>query len=736
MMRAPINSLTGGMVYRAAALIPLVIVILSLSSRPAEAQYVSRWMNNGSLHVNWSELGLYSEQNFPRKSSPLWEGIAKESGHAYGNVDEIGVANIRSFGGGPGPVVQGVSFRGRNIQRYWPKRPFKMVSKRPSTEVTVDGLPSFNRPTNIDEVDPSIKADRMIVANYGTWMGIERETRVHYFESEPHDDYYIVEMTMTNTGNTDQDEDIEEERTLEGVYFARRYTAAGYPRYAGEATWRGYRWGSGIDGARTLETVDDHPEYDVDFTSFYYWLGPTERFTEWNAIGGPVMRKTNWVISSWDTIGRLASGGMGFEADVYAPSRSMSAEETPWDVDDAGDSQPNGTHYQGNEGPEGNAPFWGYDAFEATHLPDGWWNDQLECPPEAFPDAETWEQRISQCETNSVSNANRTKMTYGPYDLEHGEKLTFVQAVGVAGLSRKAKFEIGRKNKRRWEQGLSLYETMIEFDANGDGVITDTEVDGAEGDEVMNKNMWVMSARDSVFQAIERAKAVYQAGLEVTEVPVRPKNFSVASQPDRIRLQWTLFEDAPEPDSFAVYRTTTSFRTLHRQVATVPASPGQKSYTYDDQSVERGVGYYYYVQGINHTESSPAGAIPVGTKIKSNRYATQTFTPAQLLRGPGESLSDARVVPNPLNVGASTDIRYRDQENKIGFLEIPGQSTIRIYTELGEHVRTLEHTDGSGDEYWNLTTESNQVAQTGIYLAIIEDHETGNQITRRFVIIR
>ncbi|NIW43694.1 MAG: hypothetical protein GWN14_02525, partial [candidate division Zixibacteria bacterium] len=74
-----------------------------------------------------------------------------------------------------------------------------------------------------------------------------------------------------------------------------------------------------------------------------------------------------------------------------------------------------------------------------------------------------------------------------------------------------------------------------------------------------------------------------------------------------------------------------------------------------------------------------------------------------------ETIADSRVVPNPYNLGSDKNVRWPGQQDRLGFLDIPGQCTIEIYTELGELVQEIDHTDGSGDAYWNLTTKANQV---------------------------
>ncbi|MEO8230639.1 MAG: hypothetical protein ABI638_00005, partial [Ignavibacteriota bacterium] len=67
---------------------------------------------------------------------------------------------------------------------------------------------------------------------------------------------------------------------------------------------------------------------------------------------------------------------------------------------------------------------------------------------------------------------------------------------------------------------------------------------------------------------------------------------------------------------------------------------------------------------------------------------------------------------------------------------IPGRCDIDIYTELGELIKTIEHTDGSGDQAWDSLTSSGQIVVSGIYIAVIDNKDTGEKKIVKFVIIR
>ncbi|MDZ7332850.1 MAG: fibronectin, partial [candidate division KSB1 bacterium] len=79
----------------------------------------------------------------------------------------------------------------------------------------------------------------------------------------------------------------------------------------------------------------------------------------------------------------------------------------------------------------------------------------------------------------------------------------------------------------------------------------------------------------------------------------------------------------------------------------------------------------------------------------------------------------------------------------------PPFCTIKIFTERGDLIYTIEHTDGSGDAEWNSITSSRQVVVSGVYIAhfeVTEDYydsqtgellfKKGDSAIRKFVIIR
>jgi hypothetical protein len=126
-----------------------------------------------------------------------------------------------------------------------------------------------------------------------------------------------------------------------------------------------------------------------------------------------------------------------------------------------------------------------------------------------------------------------------------------------------------------------------------------------------------------------------------------------------------------------------------------------------------------------------------------------TNTAAYLRRPAENALSEIRVVPNPYNI-MGRDLQFQSSSpDRLAFYGLPPYCVIKIYTETGDLIQTINHTNGSGDELWNSVTSSNQLVVSGLYIAYFEvtqdtyDIQTGQllfkkgeNIFRKFIIIR
>ena len=696
-----------------AVAVGLAFLVLSLAGglNNVQAQFANKWLSAGSLHNWYSEIGSECEGcGFVRTQQDglRWPGIyrftdmqaAKSLWIAAANVtDEIGTT-YPSRVVHAGPRVSGSG-------EFFPLR-FEMISRRDPPAVFVDGaLSAPEAEMANDNVDPDQIPDVMIVNEANTLLGITMERKIMQFSQEHHDNYHVMEYTFTNTGNTDGDADIElPNQTLEGVYFFYqwRLSVAKETRYV---IGNGTGWGlNAMLDTRGDGVKPDPPE--EDFRAQFVWHGKFPPFTAYDNIGGPILPQALPAvnIAPTDTLGRLG-------ASQFVGVVTLHADTSPADrSDDPG--QPTTTTWIGSDEPytsqndafnpakmeleygvitSGHRSPRHADVVEPSGM-DGFLN------PTGDPSLGT---------PGGFSNANG----YGPYTLGPGESVRIVMAEGAAGLSREANLAIGRAYR---ESGAN------------DALAIPFEVDGAI--HSMNKNEWVFTSRDSLFQMFRRAQANFASGYAIPPAPAPPAQFEVNGGGDRIAISWQPYASEPLPDSWEIYRARGRFDSTYTLIHTA----GSSDTSFDDTIPIRGIDYYYYIVAVTSANNT-AGLTPSGP-LRSSRYYSQTYTPTRLKRPAGENMADIRIVPNPFNIASSPSVRFPDQTDKLAFFNIPGQCRIEIFTALGEWVDQIEHTDGSGDAFWDHTTASRQIVASGLYIAVITDTETGERAIKKFVLIR
>jgi hypothetical protein len=296
---------------------------------------------------------------------------------------------------------------------------------------------------------------------------------------------------------------------------------------------------------------------------------------------------------------------------------------------------------------------------------------------------------------------------YGPYTLGPGQSIHIVIAEGVAGLSRDKCIELGKWYKKN-------------YTASG---------------AAKAKNDTAFTGKDSLFQTFRRAIANYMTGFSAPAAPDPPSSFSVSSG-DPINLTWDVANPSdPNLKGFRIYRAVGDFYQPFIPLATLP--PTARSY--DDNTAVRGNACFYYISSIGDPALNTGAALTPKDTLFSNRIYTQTYTPAYLQpkRPAGTKLSDIRIVPNPYVISSDpAKLRFPGEPDKIAFFNIPARCKISIYTELGELIDEIQHTSGSGDEYWNSITSSRQVIVSGIYIVVFEDLDSGQRAIQKLSVIR
>ncbi len=676
----------------------LIIIVGLIAILPSNifAQYNIKWMAAGSLQSWFSEIGCEIEEGRVKEQQDgmQWPAIyqRQDAEAAYGFW--MGATNFTD--------EKGMSYQYR-VVHVGPRVPgtneffpvgFKMISKFDPPVVTVDGIQSYNNPTDNDAVDPTMKPDRMIIDSVNTLLGVTMVRKIMQFSQQFHDNYFIFDYTFTNTGNTNYDSKIElPNNTVTGLYFYWQYRNApvNETRYEiGNNTG----WGQNTMNDTRGDGVKTDPP-DQQFRAQYSWHGHYPPFTAYDNIGGPIWTPAE-NISPGDTVGRLG-------APQFIGELTIHADKSPTDTtDDLG--QPSTTSYEGSDDPlNSNNDAYNvakmtteYTSFIAKGHTSPRHADAVQ-PDGNFINPTSWGNPGM-----GTSGGFSSTIGDGPYTLAPGQSIHIVMAQGVAGISREKCVEVGRQYKS--------------------GAIN-----------AAAKNTIVMTGRDSLFQTFHRAIANYQSGYNIPEAPLPPKTFTVTSGGDKISLDWTANGSDPKLTGFQIYRAVGRYDSTYHLLYT--AGPSETHY--DDTTPIRGLLYFYYIVSVgNASDNNGTGETPAGALI-SSRYFTQTYNAATLKRQAGTSMNQIRVVPNPFYVGAALSRTFGDQQpNRLAFFNIPGQCTIKIYTEIGELIKTIEHTDGSGDAYWDSVTSSNQIVVSGLYIAVIQNHITGQQQIVKFVIIR
>jgi hypothetical protein len=590
-------------------LVSFLFCFIIMSTR-LDAQYENKWLAAGSLQNWYSEIGSERVHGFqPVMQFGLrWPGIYNYQDMQGSKSLWIGARNFTDQEGRffsykvvhVGPRVTGAA-------SFTPIE-FKLVSRFDPPQVFVDGDFQFGPAySEVDEIDPSIPADRMIVNTVNNHLGLTVTRRIMQFSQEYHDNYHLSEYVITNTG----DEAIGlASRTLEGVYifFQYRYAVLRETRFLfGNATGWGINTMIDQRGDGRAEQYNDPP--DEAFRATFAWHGYyPERTVPYNNIGGPIQRDdrpTASYISPADTVGRLGAAHFVGVVTLHADRSTTDDSDDP--------DQPFTMRYFGSDEPEtsGNDPFnpvqmvREYNIMSSGRLPrhaftvhaGGDFENQAAAPNLGTP--------------GGFSNS----FGYGPYTIGPGESIKIVFAEAASGLSREQAVRVGRAYKQSG--------------SNDNALIT---IDGVS----MTKNQWALTSRDSLFDTFRRAIANFELGFSISNAPLPPRIFEVESGSDRIGLFWDVYDDpsALGITGFEIYRTRERVDNTYQLIHS--AGPDEREY-YDTTPV-RGFHYFYYIVSVGDPASNTGAGLTPSGALRSSRYYTQTYDPVFLRPPSGQSV--------------------------------------------------------------------------------------------------
>ncbi len=576
--------------------------------------------------------------------------------------------------------------------------PFYMVGRYKAPFVLVDGADATDNTTgdSVDVVDENLKADRMIVNSLNTCIGVSFTRKLYAFTNQDNDNYFIYEYVFKNTGLRNAEGTVVDQKTLTQVIFSfvSRYAGGNELFLNGIIPNSNINWGRntvyqviGTNPAASSFTDPNSRTYQMRAQYSWYghhdggWPSQTEDF------GAPF--QSDGHLSATQFVGRVM---------LHADTSPQDATDDP--------HQPFTTHYIDADDASNGA-----NQYNLTLMQNRWTVMNLGHAPVSQADqlgkngvASTWGPGLG---------GSKNMWSFGPYTLNPNDSIRIVFAEGVAGITREKCYEIGAAWKSWRDAGKPSSMTFTL--PNGS-----TTTNGNE-----YKDAWVWTGEDSLLQTFRRAINNFKNGFNIPKPPPAPAYLYVNSGGDKISLEWASVT-ATGFAGYEVYRAIGRFDTMYTKIWEGNAT------SYDDVTAIRGRDYFYYVL------SKDDGSTNNGVPLVSSKYLTfPNNTPARLQKPASSDLSKIRIVPNPYNIRnrrlqfGTTD----NEQDKIGFYNLTASCTIKIYTERGDLIQTLNHTNGTGDQLWWSVTSSGQIIVSGVYIAVIES-STGEKAIKKFIIIR
>lgn len=714
----------------------LVIILMAGILTGDEIKFISigmlqNWYSSAGCEIETGRTGenadqldglsfpsLYPEQDMQAQKG-LWVGCKNYTDPLANNR----VYNYKVVHVGPRTFVEGTQIMPVD---------FTMYGKFDHPSVYVDNTIASDLVYQDKDVvvDENLISDRMLYNKFNTGMGVTVTRRIYAFGQEGRDDYFIYKYTLKNTGIYDEDGNTQNQ-TLNDVYLFLQYRLA-MSNYCGDYY---YKW-MPQDGTWGINTVSEvlHSEYGDDYNGFFMFHGLYSNY-EIELNGGTTSGDNHGAPNGGD--GTVAAdgflGGSQFPGVVTIHVDKSSDDKSndlsklanaPFFHSDDNLTQP--PHSQFNESKMTAEYQLMTDGIPATtHAASLGYPHNPSYEDAPFPDAGDADNH-----PNIGAGGVSQGLSYGPYNLAPGDSVNIVIAEAVGSISWEKRIEVGDK----------FYYEKKPY----------TLPDGTTTDDVWQyKDAWVFSGRDSLLSAFDKAIETFnlwESGSNIARAPEPPSNFFVNSGGDRIALEWS--SEAESYENFGGYR-------IYRQVGT-PDTAFSLIYEcgdgtgnpvvneYEDKTAVRGFDYYYYITVVDNGQVDPDGK-----KLESGLFWTRSIEPANLKRPPEDNLNKIRIVPNPVNIKA-VDYQFSvSSKDRLMFYNLPPQCKIKIYSERGDKIATLNHTDNSGDEEWNMNTSSWQGIVSGIYIAYIEatadyiDEDTdevlvkkGQSVVKKFVVIK
>ncbi|CAN0528903.1 unnamed protein product, partial [Laminaria digitata] len=420
--------------------------------------YVSKWLDIGAYHHAYSESGA-RHWGSQAPAGMEYPAILRHSGHIISNAFWVGVKDWTDPNGKHYPYY--VAHLGANEPGSFYTFPIqnKLIGRYEDTVVEVNGEPSFDNEAIVEEIDPGLAADRMLHNIHNMSMGITVDRKIYAYTNEYHDNYHVIKNTYCNTGNIDDDEEIElPDQTLHDVIFysINRWRGA---EQATRATSSEQTW-----GRYTVHDVvgDGYEEYPVDFTAQYVWAGRTigSSSRDYSDLGGPLFSDAHEYIAPGDSIGRLSGATMMGKSVIHADRTATDATYDraqpaymSWIWNDSNIYNVRAPNHDERR-PANHEELYELGIVSPPVLAAG-----LTCTDcrRAYPhmadlnqtDGLFWDPSSVELNlTGRVAGGFSATTGYGPYEMGPGECVNITVSEGIAGLSFEAATKIGQPFKR------------------------------------------------------------------------------------------------------------------------------------------------------------------------------------------------------------------------------------------------------------------------------------------------
>jgi hypothetical protein len=576
--------------------------------------------------------------------------------------------------------------------------------------------------------------DQIIESTYKNVVGVEVHRKMLFWSQNFNDNYLIIEVELTNTGvdhiQPGGDTTVVED-TLHNFYFSmsmgntNNYFSTGISPSLPNRPNYGYLW-QHYYGARSGDSM----------RVFYFYSADDPQKTG-DDMGAPMVTQN----------GRLMFTNFNFYSILHASQ--LPYLDPTQDVDDF--LQPKVT-YIGTETRIPN-PNPGEDQYGSKNywaISGGFSNRQL--MPNSYPDTyhminndELGTSNFSEFTGGTIASVNSKNFcSFGPYEFPPQHKLRFVYAVGIAGIGFKKAKEIGEKwLKGTLEDPPDMPDPVTGwFPSNFVFPVDATEMD-------KRKDRWISMGLDSVMTAAWRAKWNFEQNYRIPQAPPPPEAFFIRGSglEDGVFLTWKNpeAENMPNFEGYRILKRLTNQDSVFYQEI-YSSGPGDITFehVYLDTAVLSGAPYYYYIQTKARIDVNDPDADPTtrGKIMYSSRLLIPNLNSVRPPKHSSEDMSQIRIVPNPYNINDPLVRELYGQEGingrVINFYNLPPVVTIRIYTENGDLIKTLEHdepVDENGVRYWDMITDNQQVISSGLYIALFQK-PSGETSFQKFIVVR